>query len=585
MYWVVLVFIVFVLGVFNIFKNNGSKNKDNKHDVSEKKVSVVIPAFNEEDSVGNIVRIAKNRPYVGEVIVVNDGSNDNTVNEAKFAGATVISHSKNRGKGAAIRTGFENSKRNIIAFIDGDIYNFQEDTLDKIINPILSGEADITKTKFQREGGRVTELTAKPLLNFFFPEIKFDQPLSGQFAGTKDSLKRIKFESDYGVDVGIVLDADVKGIKIKEVDIGEIKHDMSSLSDLNKMAGEVVRTIIDRAVSYGRVSMVDNLGKSIRMSILGLSLSSLGLFSIFFIKWIPVSIEILIAIIGLIIAIYYLYNVVKQSIRVIKKQGKSNWIRSFTYMHFPVLVSGIILVLLISTLVGAVNVGDGQLSVELSSRNLILWESGPNKTIDARGPYVIDSALEKEDNIIRMPESALSTLGLYYNDTIFIGGKSYKINTTREGEDDILRVPLDVRQTLKLNINSTISDSNFKNIFNDFSAVSYIVHNSSTLNSLSEGVFIENKINNAKKVKIKVDKETYETEGYFEGGKYSILINGYKYTTIQVNNNTTDETYYINYGSHDIYIYVNESTQSRKKFLNENQGYFLSFFFKEKPSS
>lgn len=59
----------------------------------------------------------------------------------------------------------------------------------------------------------------------------------------------MKFEEDYGVDVGIVLDADVLGLTVKEVDIGTIHHDMASLRDLNLVANEVVRTIVDRHLS------------------------------------------------------------------------------------------------------------------------------------------------------------------------------------------------------------------------------------------------------------------------------------------------------------------------------------------------
>ena len=69
------------------------------------------------------------------------------------------------------------------------------------------------------------------------------------------------------------------------MDIGEIEHDMSPLSDLNLMANEVVRTIIDRANKYGRVVMIDEIGYFIRMSIVGLSLIILGLFAIFFVKF------------------------------------------------------------------------------------------------------------------------------------------------------------------------------------------------------------------------------------------------------------------------------------------------------------
>ena len=157
--------------------------------VSDKSVSIVIPAYNEEATVAKVVSVARKLSYVDEVIVVDDGSTDRTVEEAENAGATVISHIMNEGKGSAIKTGFKYSHGNIVAFIDADVSNFTSEKIDKIIRPILEDRTDITKTKFARESGRVTELTAKPLLGFFFPELDYEQPLSGQFAGKR--LKRI----------------------------------------------------------------------------------------------------------------------------------------------------------------------------------------------------------------------------------------------------------------------------------------------------------------------------------------------------------------------------------------------------------
>ena len=156
LYW------LFVLLVFLFASVKNSKPK-------YQKVTVIIPAFNEEDSVAKVVGVIRKVSFIDEVIVVNDGSTDNTESEASKAGAIVINHETNKGKGEALYTGYRQSDCDIIAFIDADIHNLTSKKVEAIIKPILYGKTDITKTKFARESGRVTELTAKPLLNFFFP--------------------------------------------------------------------------------------------------------------------------------------------------------------------------------------------------------------------------------------------------------------------------------------------------------------------------------------------------------------------------------------------------------------------------------
>lgn len=498
---------------------------------SDKSVSIVIPAYNEEATVAKVVSVARKLSYVDEVIVVDDGSTDRTVEEAENAGATVISHIMNEGKGSAIKTGFKYSHGNIVAFIDADVSNFTSEKIDKIIRPILEDRTDITKTKFARESGRVTELTAKPLLGLFFPELDYEQPLSGQFAGKRSALNKIRFEKDYGVDVGIVLDADVHGIKILEVDIGDICHDMSPLADLNKMANEVVRTIIDRAVEYGRVTMMDKLGNYIRMAIMGLSLIILGLFMIFFVPFIPVLISVFVVFIGVVLAVFYFLRIIRRSIPILKKSNTRASLQSFVRMHFPLIVAGLILILMLSTFLSAASFDDGKISVELTSRNFVYAPSDHNQqTISVRGPYTIDSALENETNILRVPHDALSTLEMSENDTMIIDGKSYLINGTKEGDNgDRFRLPSKVKRELDLSDGEVIPNSHLTESFQNITVMHNIQFNN--LSDVMEGFVefdISSKSTNATFFNLTLDNESIlSSVGNFDkDSSYSISYDG-----------------------------------------------------------
>lgn len=498
---------------------------------SDKSVSIVIPAYNEEATVAKVVSVARKLSYVNEVIVVDDGSTDRTVEEAENAGATVISHIMNEGKGSAIKTGFKYSHGNIVAFIDADVSNFTSEKIDKIIRPILEDRTDITKTKFARESGRVTELTAKPLLGFFFPELDYEQPLSGQFAGKRSALNKIRFEKDYGVDVGIVLDADVHGIKILEVDIGDICHDMSPLADLNKMANEVVRTIIDRAVEYGRVTMMDKLGNYIRMAIMGLSLIILGLFMIFFVPFIPVFVSVFVAFIGIVLTVFYFLRIIRKSIPILKKSNTRASLQSFVRMHFPLIVAGLILILMLSTFLSAASFDDGKISVELTSRNFVYAPSDHNQqTISVRGPYTIDSALENETNILRVPHDALSTLEMSENDTMIIDGKSYLINGTKEGDNgDRFRLPSKVKRELDLSDGEVIPNSHLTEVFQNITVMHNIQFNN--LSDVMEGFVefdISPKSTNATFFNLTLENESIlSSVGNFEkNSSYSISYDG-----------------------------------------------------------
>ncbi len=551
-------------------------------------VSVVIPAYNESKSVAHVIKVVKSLNIVDEVIVVNDGSSDNTAETAKKAGAIVISHSINQGKGAALKTGFKESKGDIVAFIDADLHNLSSNQIKEMISPILEGKADITKTKFKREAGRVTELTAKPLLNFFFPELKFDQPLSGQFAAKRTFLNGIKFEEDYGVDVGIVLDADVRGMKIKEVDIGKIEHTHSSIQELNKMANEVVRTIVDRAMEYGRFSMMDTLGKSIRMSILGLSLTSLGLFSIFFINRIPAIIGAAIALIGLITTIYYVFKLIRKTAVILSKSDKRfPTLKSLFYMHSPIVVSGLILVAMMITMIGSVHIDSGKISIEPASSNLIIWGDVSNIRTEVRGPYIIDSALENEYTILRMPIEAMNTLELNYGDSIYINNKKYNLNETRPGEDNIIRIPYDARNYLALSIGNIIRDSDIRGKFIESYAEKSLsltpTFNNSNNLRINEGIFLKSSSEKGRIVNIYFDNQKIvTTSGIFQNGDYSIYINNVKYTTIHINKKDTKNVEQVYWGKHTIKIEIGDPTDSNVAFATSDKGKFLNLILSNK---
>jgi glucosyl-3-phosphoglycerate synthase len=207
-------------------------------------ISVVIPALNEESTVGRVVEIASLCKGVDEVIVVDDKSSDNTIAEARKAGAKVVTSTK-LGKGVSMRDGIHVARNEVIAFLDADIVSYRENVVELLTEPIVKGESDFVKSYFSRQADRVTELVAKPLLSILYPEFPtFKQPLSGMIAGRKKMFLECSLEDGYGVDIGILIDMYRLGARIKEVNIGIIENRMQALSQLGRMSREVARTII-----------------------------------------------------------------------------------------------------------------------------------------------------------------------------------------------------------------------------------------------------------------------------------------------------------------------------------------------------
>lgn len=217
-------------------------------------ITVVIPVLNESQTIGSVVEYARRNPRVSEVIVVDDGSIDGTPELARAAGACVVT-STLLGKGASMEDGMRAATNEVLLYLDGDLAGLHEDLVERMTRPILEGQADYVKARFSRTAGRVTTLTARPLIQTFFPELAhFGQPLGGVVAARRSLLRKLQFENDYGVDIGLLLDAVFSGAATTEVDIGHIEHDSQSLEVLGDMATQVARTLLDRANRYGRLT-------------------------------------------------------------------------------------------------------------------------------------------------------------------------------------------------------------------------------------------------------------------------------------------------------------------------------------------
>jgi glucosyl-3-phosphoglycerate synthase len=212
-------------------------------------VSVIIPALNEERTIRQVINLISRSSVVNEILVIDDKSFDNTIKQSRLPNVRIYTSSL-IGKGASMRDGMLLARNEVIIYLDADILTYPENIAELLSRPILDDEADFVKSCFDRQAGRVTELVAKPLLSLLFPELaRFSQPLSGMIGARKSWLKKIDFENDYGVDIGILLDMHSLGARIKEVNIGYIENRMQSWEQLGKMSREVSKSILKRVKS------------------------------------------------------------------------------------------------------------------------------------------------------------------------------------------------------------------------------------------------------------------------------------------------------------------------------------------------
>lgn len=214
------------------------------------KISVIIPAFNEEENIANTIKTAKKCELVDEVLVIDNLSTDKTVEIAKQSGARV-EKCNIQGKGYAMKEGIKQARNSVVVFLDADVKYINESVVCDLAKPILNGETDFVKSTFDRKsGGMVTEVAIKPLLDILYPDMyKFSEPISGMIASKREILIDFDFDHDYGVDIGILIDVISKGYKVTEVNIGEIEnmsHVNKNPQTMRKMSYEVMKSILQR---------------------------------------------------------------------------------------------------------------------------------------------------------------------------------------------------------------------------------------------------------------------------------------------------------------------------------------------------
>ncbi len=233
-------------------------------------VSVCIPARDEQDTVGATVlairrELMERVAVVDELIVMDDGSGDGTAAAARDAGATVVAaagvlpeHAGGPGKGEAMWRALHVSSGEVIVFVDADVRGFDPAFVLGLAGPLLTrDDVDFVKGFYERpldgrpgEGGRVTELMARPLISVFFPHLSpLHQPLAGECAGRREVLESVPFVGGYGVDLGLVID--VAGrlgtAGMVQCDLGTRVHRNRPLSDLRPQALAVLQVGLRRA--------------------------------------------------------------------------------------------------------------------------------------------------------------------------------------------------------------------------------------------------------------------------------------------------------------------------------------------------
>jgi glucosyl-3-phosphoglycerate synthase len=234
----------------------------------------VIPAREEAATIGPIVETCV--MLAEQVVVVDAASSDRTAELAARAGAEVHQEAElmpqfgpGLGKGDAMWRALSVARGNVVLYLDADTEDFGEHFVRGMVGPLLTDPGvKFVKGSYRRPfklgdrtlpegGGRVTELTARPLLKAFYPELAaLRQPLAGEVAARRDLLERLPFATGYAVEVAMLIDAyaavGIEAMAQVDLDVRQNRH--QPLSDLAPMADAVLAAVSERLAREGRLS-------------------------------------------------------------------------------------------------------------------------------------------------------------------------------------------------------------------------------------------------------------------------------------------------------------------------------------------
>jgi glucosyl-3-phosphoglycerate synthase len=255
-------------------------------------ISLALPALNEEKTVRNVLKTIKRTlvsdvPLLDEVVLIDSNSEDRTREIAQSLDIPVYIHQSvlpeygpRPGKGEALWKSLYCTQGDIVIWLDTDIVNIHPRFAYGLIGPLLlRPDIQFIKGFYRRPlkvgnktqaggGGRVTELTARPLLNLFYPELSgVIQPLSGEYGGRRAALEQLSFFSGYGVEIGLLIDMlDRFGLNaIAQVDLQERIHHNQPLEALSKMSFAIIQAVIRKLESRYGQNILENVNKTMKL--------------------------------------------------------------------------------------------------------------------------------------------------------------------------------------------------------------------------------------------------------------------------------------------------------------------------------